>query len=140
MEGEPTAVVEVDCKNSLAGGLNRIFNDETTSDISVMVGSSRYHLHRVILAASSEYFHRMFYGGEWEESTKNEIVLHETPDLEGVFDTFIRYFYTGVVNMCPETVPHLLMLADKYDAKVKCNCLEYMTDVINKGNLEPQTF
>ncbi|XP_072020287.1 BTB/POZ domain-containing protein 17-like [Amphiura filiformis] len=126
----------LDCKDSVAEGLSRLFNDETTSDITLIVGSSRYHLHKVILTASSEYFHRMFYGGEWKESNKNEIVLHETPDCESVFDTFIRYFYSGVLNVCPESVPHLLMLADKYDAKVKRNCLQYMTDIINKGNLE----
>ncbi|XP_072021034.1 BTB/POZ domain-containing protein 17-like [Amphiura filiformis] len=131
-----TAISPVDCKNSLIEGLSSLFDDETTSDITLVVGSSRYHLHKNILAASSQYFHRMFYGGQWKESTKNEIVLHETPDCEGVFDTFIRYFYTGEVNLCPETAPHLLLLADKYDCKVKRNCLKFMTDVIIKGNLE----
>ena len=126
----------LDCTNSFCKGLNRKFNDENTSDVTLVVGSKRYHVHKLILAASSEYFERMFYGGPWKESADIEIILQETSASETVIDTFVRYFYTGVVNISPETAPDILKLADKYDAKVMQNCLEYMISTINKGDID----
>ena len=126
----------VDCKNSLAEGLGRLFNDELTSDITLVVGGKRYALHKNILAASSQYFHRMFYGSQWNESSSREVILQDSPACEDVFDIFIQSFYTGSINISPENAPELLTLADKYDAKVKRECSEFMISTINKGNID----
>ncbi|XP_072020725.1 BTB/POZ domain-containing protein 17-like [Amphiura filiformis] len=133
---EAAVATTVNCRNLIIDGLNRLFNDQATSDVTLLVGNKRFYVHKTILAASSEYFLRMFYGGQWMESTHKEIVLHETPACEDIFDSFIQYFYSGAVKLCLQTIPHLLLLADKYDAKVKCNCLEFMTETINRGNLK----
>ncbi len=125
----------VNCRNLITDGLNRLFNDQATSDITLVVGGQRFYAHKTILAASSEYFLRMFYGGNWNEASHNEVVLHEPPACEDIFDIFIQYFYSGIVKLCLNTVPHLLMLADKYDAQLKYKCLEFMTETVNKGNL-----
>ena len=127
---------EVDCKHSLAEGFSRLFDEESTSDVTLVVGSKRYFAHKTVLSASSEYFYHMFYGAQWRESVLDEIVLHESPACIAVFDTFIRYFYTGVVNLSPQTAPDLFTLADKYDAKVKQNCEDFMIETINKGNID----
>ena len=133
---QPTKIKQVDCKTSLAEGFSRLFNEESSSDITLVVGSKRYFAHKTVLSASSEYFYQMFYGAKWRESVLDEIVLHETFVCQAVFDTFIRYFYTGVVNLSPQTAPEMLTLADKYDAKVKQNCVEFMIETINKGNVD----
>ena len=126
---------EVNCKDSLAEGFTQFFNDDSTSDITVVVGSKRYAVHKIILSASSKYFYRMFFGCAWKESTSGEVALQETPACEEVFDTFIRYFYNGTISLCPGTAPHVLTLADKYDAKVKQNCLEFIAETINSGDI-----
>ncbi|XP_072020830.1 kelch-like protein 28 [Amphiura filiformis] len=126
----------IDCRNALIEGLSLLFNDEATSDVTLVVGETRYHAHKTILAASSEFFHRMFYGGQWKEADLDEVILQDGPPCEDVFDTFLQYFYTGTVNICPQNVHHLVSLADKYDVKVKENCLEYMSDTIDKGNVK----
>ena len=126
----------VDCRKSLTTGLTRLFNDETTSDITLVVGSKKYAVHKNFLAASSEYFYRMFYVSQWKESTQTEIVLEETAECEAVFDTFIQYFYTGTIELCPETAASILTLADKYAATVKQNCVAFMMKTINSGNLD----
>ena len=71
-----------------------------------------------------------------KESAEKEIVLQETKAGEAVFDTFLGYFYTGFLNISPETAPDILRLADKYDATVKQNCIDYMIATLNKGNLD----
>ena len=134
-EGIVNAGREVYCKDSLAEGFQQLFNDDTTSDITVVVGSKRYAVHKIILSASSKYFYRMFYGGTWKESTSGEVVLQETPACEEVFDTFIRYFYSGTISLCPGTAPHVLTLADKYDARIKEDCLEFIAEMINNGDI-----
>ena len=70
---------EVDCKNSLAEGFSRLFDEESTSDVTLVVGSKCYFAHKTVLSASSEYFYHMFYGAQWRESVLDEIVLHESP-------------------------------------------------------------
>ena len=40
------------------------------------------------------------------------------------------------MNLSPQTAPDLLTLADKYDAKVKQNCEDFMIETINKGNID----
>ena len=126
----------VNCLKILLRGLIGLFGDETTSDITLIVGSKRYSVHKNILAASSQYFHRMFYSGQWKESNQTEIRLQDTPDCEEVFDTFIQYFYTGIVKLCPETAPHLLTLADKYAVAIKQTCVNFMMKTINNGDLD----
>ena len=126
----------IDCKNSLAEGLGSLFNDELTSDITLVVGGKRYALHKNILAASSLYFHKMFYGGQWNEASSREVSLHDSPACEDVFDIFIQSFYTGSINFSPQYAPELLTLADKYDAKVKRDCVKFMISTINKGNID----
>ena len=129
-------IKSVDCRTLLVEGLSRLFNDEATSDVTLVVGSKRYFAHKAILSASSEYFHRMFYGGEWKESALEEVILQENLTCEDVFETFLQYFYTGTVNLCPKSVHHLLTLADKYAVKLKGNCLEFMADTIDQGNIK----
>ena len=65
----------LDCTNTFCKGLNRKLNNKNTSDVTLVVGTKRYHVHKLILAASSEYFERMFYGGPWNESAETEVVL-----------------------------------------------------------------
>ena len=97
----------VDFKESLLDGFCQIFNDESTSDVTIVVGSKRLYAHKAILAATSEYFHRMFYGGDWKESEQEEVTLHDTPACQEVFEPFLRCLYTGTIDLNPDTALHI---------------------------------
>ncbi len=133
-----TNSTEVDCTASLIKGFTNLFNDKETSDVTLVVGNRRYDVHKNILAASSEVFHRMFYSGYgvWKESNTEEVHLRESPDCEDYFQTFLRYFYTGTMILTDESVMHLLSLTDKYDVEIKIKCVDYMNDVIGEGNIK----
>lgn len=67
---------------------------EDYSDVVFIVEQQRLPAHRVILAARSEYFRTLLYGG-FSESTKKIIEL-EIP-VEA-FKVLLRYIYSG--NIC----------------------------------------
>ena len=139
VEVQEEQVVEckgVDFKESLLDGFCQIFNDESTSDVTIVVGTNRFYAHKAILAATSEYFHRMFYGGDWKESKQEEVTLHDTPACQEVFEPFLRCLYTGTIDLNPDTAYHVLTLADKYASKVRVKCLNVLTNIIDDGTVE----
>ena len=139
VEVQEEQVVEckgVDFKESLLDGFCQIFNDASTSDVTIVVGSKRFYAHKAILAATSEYFHRMFYGGDWKESKQEEVTLHDTPACQEVFELFLRCLYTGTIDLNPDTAYLVLTLADKYASKVRVKCLNVLTNVIDDGKVE----
>ncbi|ELT98242.1 hypothetical protein CAPTEDRAFT_109285, partial [Capitella teleta] len=97
------------------------------SDIQIIVGQNVFHLHKLILCCSSDVFKVMLTNPAWPESNKNRIVLKEEPECVSVFEDFLKYLYTGEINLTHYTVLPLLMLADKYDVlDLRDVCVDYM--------------
>lgn len=63
--------------------------------------------HKVILAARSEYFRAMLYGG-LSESNKNEITLNIQKDA---FKILLKYIYTGKINL-QKIMPQMNIILD----------------------------
>ena len=127
----------LDCKDSLLDNLAQLFNDSNYSDVTLIVGARRYPAHKTILVASSSFFKRMFFGGEWIESKGTEVKLEEAPACEEVFETFLRYFYNGTVSVNRKTVVAMVTLADKYDVVgLKNHCTMFMTHMLNGADIE----
>lgn len=55
---------------------------------------------------------------QWSESHENRIELTESPECAQVFDSFLRFFYTGQITLHSHSLIGILMLADKYNVKV----------------------
>jgi len=88
-------------------------NDEY-SDVTLVVESNRFNAHKVILAARSEYFRALLYGG-MKESQLCEIELKDTPLT--AFKHLLRYIYMGHMtlgNQKDELILEILGLAHKY--------------------------
>ncbi|XP_072037263.1 BTB/POZ domain-containing protein 17-like [Amphiura filiformis] len=129
----------LDGKTAVLENLSRqLFVTGNYSDVTLVVAEKRYPAHKAILAASSPYFQRMFYGSFWKEGSSSEVTLVEIPSCEEAFETFLRYFYSGSVTVTNATVIPIVTLADKYDVQsLKNTCSKYMVNMLyNKGDFE----
>lgn len=55
----------------------------------------------------------------WTEAMQNRVVLTESSGCTGVFGDFLKYIYTGEVELDIRNVIALLQLGDKYNVKVR---------------------
>ena len=82
------------------------------------VEGHHFHAHRVILAARSEYFRALLFGG-LKESQLAEIELKDTP--LGAFKHLLRYIYTGQMSLGSlrdDVILEILGLAHQYGFQV----------------------
>ena len=86
-------------------------NNATLSDITFIVEGRKFHAHRIALLASSDAFNAMFSGG-YREKEASSIDIPNIP--WDVFESMMRYIYTGSVEVQPELANELLQAADQY--------------------------
>lgn len=104
-----------------------LYAERLLSDITLMVGGHAFPAHRLILCASSDVFQVMLMNPNWTESQETSVSLQEDPACITVFGDFLKYLYTGKININHFTVLPLLALADKYNVRDLMHlCLEYM--------------
>ena len=121
----------LDGKSAYVDKISQHFKNDKLSDIVLVVGGKRYPAHKTILAALSPFFERMFYGSTWKEGNGGDVKLEELQICADVFETFLRYFYSGSVSVTRETVIPIVTLADKYDVdSLKDICTSYMINML----------
>ncbi|CAG9860165.1 unnamed protein product [Phyllotreta striolata] len=76
----------------LSEHLSALYLNQEHSDVTLIVEGQKLNAHKVILAARSDYFRALLYGG-LKESTQNEILLPDAP-LKA-FKVLLKYIYTG---------------------------------------------
>lgn len=87
--------------------------NEDYSDVCFIVENQRLPAHRVMLAARSEYFRALLYGG-LSESTQSEIHLKVPVEA---FKSLLRYIYSGHLSlsqMDEDNILDTLGLANQY--------------------------
>lgn len=83
--------------------LGNLFNQSDYSDIELIVESEQFYAHRIILAARSEYFRALLYGGLRESQQDNhKIEIKECKSA--AFKILLLYIYTGRINLLKEKV------------------------------------
>ncbi|PKA54839.1 arm repeat protein interacting with ABF2 [Apostasia shenzhenica] len=89
----------------------RFVNSATISDVTFLVEGKRFYAHRIALLASSDAFRAMFDGGYREKDTRDI----EIPNIRWeVFESMMRFIYTGSVDISVEIAQDLLRAADQY--------------------------
>ena len=73
-------------------------------DVIVMVEKEQFQLHRLVLAAGSDFFHAMFTSG-FQEKDKNEIKL--IGQTAANFRSFLCFVYSGGVQLTDENIEEL---------------------------------
>lgn len=87
---------EIEHTRFLSEDIGALYLSDDYSDVTLIVSGQRFNGHKVILAARSEYFRALLYGG-LKESMQNEIELKE-PTLPA-FKGLLKYIYTGHMSL-----------------------------------------
>ena len=95
------AIGEVEHYDHLSGDLMDVLKSGENSDVTFVVESERFYLHRAILSARCRYFNVLLYGNMLEARTNDEIVLKDTP-AEG-FRVLVEYIYTGRICLSDQS-------------------------------------
>ncbi|XP_041774053.1 BTB/POZ domain-containing protein 9 [Anopheles merus] len=105
------------------------------SDVTFIVEGQRIPAHRVILAARSEYFRALLYGG-LQETKQDEITLN-IPLM--AFRCLLKYIYSGSMSLMQMKEEHLLDtlgLANQYGfADLEMAISDYLRQVLSLGNV-----
>lgn len=109
------AAGEIDHVELLSSQTGALFRSQEFTDVTFVVEGSKFFAHRVILAARSEYFRALLYGGMRETNPATEIEVKDT--TAPAFDALLKYVYTGKMflgDYKEDTILELLSLAHKY--------------------------
>lgn len=104
---------EIDLTNHLHEHFAGLFLTGEHSDVTFLIDEQRLLAHRNILAARSDYFRALLYGGLYESSQK-EITLNVPA---AAFKEVLQYMYSGRISLTPmdtETILEVLHLSHMY--------------------------
>merc|ERR1719265_969012 len=122
--------------SNLVSDLRKLINNPTFSDVTFMVESQPVYATRAHLAARSEHFRALFYGGMRESSgTEEQIVL---PDIaHPVFLQLLEYIYTDQIgDVSSDLAVHLLIAAERFLLdRLKALCEDIIRKSISIDNV-----
>lgn len=112
--GTQTPLGEIDHVHHLSEHIGALYLNDEYSDVVLLVEGHRFHGHKAILAARSEYFRALLFGG-MRESQQTEIELKGTSVV--AVKALLKYIYTGhmsLVNQKEDVILDMLGLAHQY--------------------------
>ncbi|KAG5341919.1 RCBT1 protein, partial [Acromyrmex heyeri] len=114
--------------------LETAFNDQSTSDLTIVIEKQTIYVHKAILKIRSIYFENMF-RANCIESKQSIIEIHYYRYV--VYKTFLEYLYTGRINLSSfEDLLDLLQLADEVCLKnLQINCTGTIKKTITVSNV-----
>ncbi|KYN22215.1 RCC1 and BTB domain-containing protein 1, partial [Trachymyrmex cornetzi] len=113
--------------------LGNSFDDEDTSDLTIQVEGQSIFVHKAILKIRCSYFRNMFQH-DWAENNRSVIKLDQFSYV--VYKTFLKYLYTGMINLPMEKTVELLNLADSYcESNLKKHCVRIIKQGISVSNV-----
>ncbi|XP_018392810.1 PREDICTED: RCC1 and BTB domain-containing protein 1-like [Cyphomyrmex costatus] len=126
-------ILREDEEPSILKHLETAFDDSSTSDFKIQVYDRCIHVHKAILRIRSSYFRAMFQH-EWLENNQNVLKHNQFSDV--VYEAFLKYLYTDVVNLPWEQALELLILADVYcESSLKKHCIQIIKRKITVSNV-----
>lgn len=136
----PTAPVGViDHVSSLSDNLGELVENSEYSDITLVVENKKFPAHKVILAARSDYFRALLFGGMMESQPgTTEIELQETTAKP--FEALLKYIYTGKMNLLDvkqeEHLLDILGMSHRYGfVELETSISEYLKAILNIKNV-----
>lgn len=130
-----TAVEEIELTARFSEQMAQLCMSYDYSDVTFIVENEKLPAHRVILAARSEYFRALLYGG-LSESTQNEI--HLKIPLKA-FKALLKYIYSGnmsLAQMKEENILDTLGLANQYGfTDLEIAISDYLRQVLSLNNV-----
>ncbi|XP_043193007.1 BTB/POZ domain-containing protein 9-like [Amphibalanus amphitrite] len=127
---------EVNHVSQLSQDLAHLCRSEEFCDVVLSVEGHRFSAHRAVLAARSEYFRALLFGG-MKESREKEVTL--TGAAVGPFRVLLQYIYTGqmsLVGLKEDTVLDMLGLAHQYGfTQLEEAVSQYLEAAVRAGNV-----
>lgn len=105
--------------------LSAIYESSRFCDCVVVVENQEFKAHRVILAASSKYFNKVF-----EDETVTRVELKDIS--KDSFSQFLLFTYTNKINVSAETAQGLLRIAYNLEAPTLLDVLAKFLDEVTK--------
>ncbi|XP_068740708.1 kelch-like protein 3 [Montipora capricornis] len=104
-------------------------------DVRLKVGDEEFSVHRIVLAANSDYFHAMFARG-MKESNQEVIELKDENISAAALKIVMDAIYGGEINFNDENVFEVLLAADHLQVtSVLQQCCEYLQTEYQKFDL-----
>jgi BTB/POZ domain-containing protein 9 len=120
----------------LSDNLNGLYLSETFSDITLVVDGNRLPAHRVLLAARSDYFRALLYGG-MKESQETDIHI-KVSSLQA-FKYLLKYLYCGHIQLKSfkeETILEIFGLSHEYGfVELEEAISEYLKNTLSIRNV-----
>ncbi|KAL6751360.1 BTB/POZ protein [Haematococcus lacustris] len=103
------------------------------TDVQVVVGSTQYHAHMLLLAYHSEFFRRAV-TSHFREG-KERVIHLGIDDPAGVWPTMLEFFYSDELVLTRETVLPMLALARQLMVKsIEDWCMDFAQNSLETGN------
>ncbi|XP_063964885.1 uncharacterized protein LOC129274811 isoform X1 [Lytechinus pictus] len=131
-------------EDGLCRATGTLYGNQRYSDVTLVLGTRRFHAHRLVLCAWSDVFKTMFCNSSWQPNVdefrtdKNGQPRPKCQDLveeeycEEHFGDFIKFLYTASANLTKDNVLPLALLADKYLVKeLRELCDEFIREIQN---------
>ncbi|KAL2737804.1 BTB/POZ domain-containing protein 9 [Vespula squamosa] len=130
-----TSFGDVEHTNFLSEDIGALYLSNSYTDVTLIVADQRFNGHKIILAARSQYFRALLFGG-LKESTQQEIELKgaSVPAFKGLF----KYIYTGhmsLANQREEVIVDILGLAHQYGfVELESAISDYLKKILSIKN------
>ncbi|XP_029676985.1 BTB/POZ domain-containing protein 9 [Formica exsecta] len=127
---------EIDHVHFVSEDIGALYLSEEYSDVTLVVAGHKFYSHKLILAARSEYFRALLFGG-MKESMQNEIEVNASS--LPAFKNLLKYIYTGrmsLANERDETILDILALAHLYGfVDLEAAISDYLREILNIKNI-----
>ncbi|CAL1678627.1 unnamed protein product [Lasius platythorax] len=120
------------------GVLGTAFDDPSTSDCIVQIEGQPIHVHKAILKIRCQYFKNKFQHDWTNQSVSDLSAVYIVSDKFSyiVYKAFLKYLYTGTVELSSEKVLELMKLADEYcETNLKRECGRIIEQTITTSNV-----
>lgn len=127
---------DIELTQKFSQDMVQLYLNKEYSDVTFLVEHQKLYAHRVILAARSDYFRALLYGG-LAESNQSEIRLHKTPVF--AFKALLRYIYSGNITlslMKEENILDILGLSNQYGfTEIEEFISEHLRQILSLSNV-----
>ncbi|KMQ94954.1 rcc1 and btb domain-containing protein 1 [Lasius niger] len=113
------------------------FDDPSTSDFTIQVEGQPIHVHKGILQIRCQHFKNKFQS-DWSVDDQGVPVVYTVSNKFSyiVYKAFLKYLYTGKVDLPSENALELMKLADEYrETNLKRECGRIIEQAITASNV-----
>jgi len=123
---------QTEIMSGFRSSINDLRTNQQLFDFKIMLGERAYPVHKVVLAANSDYFRAMFLN-EMKEAEENEVTIDDVDPY--IMKLIIDFCYTQRISLNEENYLDVLSAASRFCMKFLLDvCVEYLSTIMNVSN------